>query len=200
MKKREWQTRIPKSYWKWFEIAGISARARLVLIAIKTFADKDGGNAWPAVRTLSSMTGLSAKTVHRAISELVQNGFLSKEVRRGLSNLYSIASPDNLTDVLRSNLPTRPGQNDQRSVKNADQGGLILGVIGNSSSLTASKSKNSASKKTRSFDETSVDDFPPDYFRTREARQMFLRRKHEWEEIEQRISQGENLMVRGVER
>lgn len=65
---------------------------RFVLLAIADCANDDGEQAWPAVSTLASKTGLSERTVQRCVKSLTALGELRVQAnagRRGC-NLYSL--------------------------------------------------------------------------------------------------------------
>lgn len=51
-------------------IAEIGANCFVIWIAIKTHADFNTGIAWPSIRRLAEITGLSVNTVQKAIKEL----------------------------------------------------------------------------------------------------------------------------------
>lgn len=62
--------------------AEIGANCFIVWIAIKTHADFNNGTAWPSIRRLGEITGLSVNTVQKAIAGL-ETASLLKIVRAG---------------------------------------------------------------------------------------------------------------------
>ncbi len=72
----------------------LPTRARIVYMNLKDRADKDGGS-FPSLGKISSDTGLSKRTVQRAIDDLIKHKYLQKEKRfRGnnatSSNYYKL--------------------------------------------------------------------------------------------------------------
>jgi len=71
---------------------------KLVLLGIANHADRDGGNAWPSLKTLAMYVGRSDQTVRRSIRELEKRGLLVVELHGGgtfkhngyRSNLYRV--------------------------------------------------------------------------------------------------------------
>lgn len=56
--------------------AEIGANGFIIWVAIKTHADFNTGVAWPSIRRLAAITGLSDKTVQKVIKELEQANLL----------------------------------------------------------------------------------------------------------------------------
>ena len=72
----------------------LSPRSKLVYMYLKDRANKDG-QCWPAIQTIGRDLGLSRSTVKRALKELEQAAFLTKQGRKrenegDTSNLYQI--------------------------------------------------------------------------------------------------------------
>jgi len=65
--------------WKWSQASG---NALLVLLAIADWAEDDGSNAYPHIRTLAAKCRLSERTVERTITKLEALGEL-RVLRRG---------------------------------------------------------------------------------------------------------------------
>lgn len=63
-------------------VSEIGANCFVIWIAIKTHADFNTGTAWPSIRRISAITGLSDKTVQKALKEL-QAAHLLKIVKTG---------------------------------------------------------------------------------------------------------------------
>ena len=63
-------------------VSEIGANCFVIWIAIKTHADFNTGTAWPSIRRISAITGLSDKTVQKALKDL-QAAHLLKIVQTG---------------------------------------------------------------------------------------------------------------------
>lgn len=63
-------------------VSEIGANCFVIWIAIKTHADFNTGTAWPSIRRIASITGLSDKTVQKALRDL-QAAHLLKVTRSG---------------------------------------------------------------------------------------------------------------------
>jgi len=63
-------------------VSEIGANCFVIWIAIKTHADFNTGTAWPSVRRIAEITGLSSMTVQKAIKDL-QTHHLLKVVKSG---------------------------------------------------------------------------------------------------------------------
>jgi len=71
---------------------------KLVLLGIANHADRDGGNAFPSLKTLAMYVGRSDQTVRRSIRELEKRGLVVVELHGGgtfkhggyRSNLYRV--------------------------------------------------------------------------------------------------------------
>lgn len=63
-------------------VSEIGANCFVIWIAIKTHADFNTGTAWPSIRRISAITGLSDKTVQKSLKEL-QAAHLLKIVQSG---------------------------------------------------------------------------------------------------------------------
>lgn len=68
----------------------LDASAVRVLCAVGLHTDATGGNVWTSVNTLARESGVSESTVHRAISTLVEHGYLRVIPRTGKTNLYEV--------------------------------------------------------------------------------------------------------------
>ncbi len=58
----------------------LPARAVAVYLVLNEYANKEG-YCFPSLKTIAQGSGLSKSTVKRAINDLVQSGFISKEQR-----------------------------------------------------------------------------------------------------------------------
>ncbi|WP_166037893.1 helix-turn-helix domain-containing protein [Sphingosinicella sp. YJ22] len=70
----------------------LSSNRKFVLLAL---ADKINGKnpergCWPSVASLVSMTGLSDRTVQKALNELEEAGHLTRKKRSGSSSIYHL--------------------------------------------------------------------------------------------------------------
>lgn len=63
-------------------VSEIGANCFVIWIAIKTHADFNTGNAWPSIRRIAEITGLSNMTVQKALKEL-QAQHLLKIIKAG---------------------------------------------------------------------------------------------------------------------
>jgi hypothetical protein len=65
--------------------------AKLVLLAIASYAQPDGSSAFPSVSTLSNKTGISERQIKRLITSLENSGELTVERSKGRkANIYKI--------------------------------------------------------------------------------------------------------------
>ncbi len=55
-----------------WRLPDVTASQRLVLLALASFTDKNGSNAYPSLATLAKMCSCDRSTVHRAIKSLVK--------------------------------------------------------------------------------------------------------------------------------
>lgn len=63
-------------------VSEIGANCFVIWIAIKTHADFNTGSAWPSIRRIAEITGLSSMTVQKALKDL-QTAHLLKVVKTG---------------------------------------------------------------------------------------------------------------------
>jgi DNA-binding transcriptional MocR family regulator len=54
-----------------WRLPDVTSMQRLVLLALASFTDKNGSNAYPSLQTLASMACCNRSTVHRAIKSLI---------------------------------------------------------------------------------------------------------------------------------
>lgn len=63
-----------------FELpATVGPEDRLLLLALASFCDRDGGNAYPSVATLATMTRVSTRPVQRRLRKLERQGLIAKQ-------------------------------------------------------------------------------------------------------------------------
>ena len=67
----------------WALEAPVSGTQKVVLIGIASHADKFGDNAWPSIETLAGYAYVDARSVQRAIGDLIKAGFVTKLVNEG---------------------------------------------------------------------------------------------------------------------
>lgn len=67
----------------WALEAPVGGTQKVVLIGIASHADKHGDNAWPSIETLAGYAYVDARSVQRAIGDLVKAGLLFKDVNGG---------------------------------------------------------------------------------------------------------------------
>ena len=57
---------------------GLSLQARAVYAILSTFANREG-ICWPTVKTLSELSGVSRRTMHRLLNELEKKKYIKRE-------------------------------------------------------------------------------------------------------------------------
>lgn len=82
------------SYFSTIYIDNLPHRAKAVYMYFRDRANKEGV-CWPGINRIASDLDMSRSTVKRALGDLIQNGYIGKELRlRGngsfSSNLYTI--------------------------------------------------------------------------------------------------------------
>jgi DNA-binding transcriptional ArsR family regulator len=89
------------------EIAGLNRSALLVLCKILAHLHEQSGEARPSIKRLTRATGLSERTVQRAINDLTDAGLM--EVSRGggrnRASVYRFKNPVNNNDAVSSAKP-----------------------------------------------------------------------------------------------
>ena len=78
---------IEASKWVWQQDA--TPTEKLVLLVIADHANAEGANAYPSVERMAHMTGLSTRTVIRAVAALVRARLLIVRKVRGRGNAYN---------------------------------------------------------------------------------------------------------------
>lgn len=73
--------------WAWENGRGTAAQ-RLVLLALADSANDDG-ECWPGMGTIAKKTGVSVRSVHRAIGALEQAGLVEVQERRRSNGSYT---------------------------------------------------------------------------------------------------------------
>ena len=61
-----------------WRLADISSMERLVLLALSSFTDRQGANAYPSLQTLAKMCSCDRSTVHRAIKSLTARQLIER--------------------------------------------------------------------------------------------------------------------------
>ena len=59
-----------------WRLPDVTSMQRLVLLALASFTDKTGANAYPSLATLASMACCNRSTVHRAIKSLIARQYI----------------------------------------------------------------------------------------------------------------------------
>ena len=70
------------------KITGLPAPQEVVLLHLADFAD-DNREAWPKIKTLAELAGLSERATHNAVKELVKIGLITKR-RSQYSSRYTV--------------------------------------------------------------------------------------------------------------
>lgn len=91
--------------WKYSRSKGST---KLILLAVADHAHDDGTGAWPSQTTLAEKTGLSERTVRRELKRLEQMGELRAVKREGLTTLFSVTTPDKLSNSTPDKLSPTP--------------------------------------------------------------------------------------------
>jgi biotin operon repressor len=96
----------------------LEAREKFVLLAMALYLNTKTGTCWPGLKRLSDQTGLSEKSIRRAIKTLESIGAIEMTKRasdtgRWVSNEYRI-DLEKLESLPAVNLTS--GQSDQRSI------------------------------------------------------------------------------------
>ena len=68
-----------------WRLPDVTASQRLVLLALASFTDKNGSNAYPSLATLAKMCSCNRSTVHRAIKSLIARQLIQRtgKARKG---------------------------------------------------------------------------------------------------------------------
>jgi DNA-binding transcriptional ArsR family regulator len=78
----------------------LSSRARMVAVVLLSYRRGSDGRCDPGVERIAADAGSDARTVRRALVELVEAGVLECEYRRGRSTQYTIQAPTSATESL----------------------------------------------------------------------------------------------------
>ena len=87
----------------------LSSNTKLVLLMLSLYMNHITTAAWPSMTTLASDTGLSKRSVQRALQEARDTGFLVKterftETKGQTSNLYSACIPETPLDTVKHSM------------------------------------------------------------------------------------------------
>ncbi len=94
------------------------ARVGRVGVWLATYADADGGNAFPSRETLAALAGCTEETVTRALKVLVAVGMLTKKRRPNSTAVYQLLMPTERPDWDRHlHLYTETRQRKARAAK-----------------------------------------------------------------------------------
>jgi DNA-binding transcriptional MocR family regulator len=93
--------RLIRPIWR---LENVTASQRLVLLALASFADERGENAYPSQATLSRMCCCSRSTVKRALVELIARGLIAPHgkgrkgtIRYTIAVTHDVAHPGPVT-------------------------------------------------------------------------------------------------------
>lgn len=106
--------RNPKFVWQTeFESAGVKPTSGFVGFVMSNRDNGDGKGFWVSAETIAQVTGLSLRTVERAIAELLRTGWLTQISRgcRGRASRYRLTIPTELPvtdDGYSTELPANP--------------------------------------------------------------------------------------------
>lgn len=111
---------------EWLLDSDVSHKAIRVYAIIARYADSNTLTAWPARQTIATRANCTVKSVDRAVSELVEIGALSKEIRRdekggnhtSLYTLKRIRVGTKSTQGGRQNRPQGGDKIDPRTITN----------------------------------------------------------------------------------
>lgn len=102
-------------FWDYNDIFDVplSAQAKLVRLYLARCADQENRQAWPSLSTIAKHCGISRTTVKKAITELLETGWLDKRTRRTergdyATTVYILCHPAE-KDKLTENLPSLEG-------------------------------------------------------------------------------------------
>jgi hypothetical protein len=71
--------------------SNLETNRKFILLCYANFCNDEGENTWPAVATISKMTGLSERTVQRVTTQMISEGILSRDGKhRSGTNKYKI--------------------------------------------------------------------------------------------------------------
>lgn len=73
-----------------FEVTGITAAQKVVLLVLANHAGHDGTNAWPSVATISRKSCLSDRRVISALRSLEEMGLVSRRERPGRTSVFDL--------------------------------------------------------------------------------------------------------------
>ena len=81
--------------WQWTLLTSdLSANARLVAMTLRLFGDTEGKGIRPSIETIAAATGLSPRTVQKALTELLNAHFLTGERSAGRTpSRFELALP-----------------------------------------------------------------------------------------------------------
>src|SRR5262245_51946878 len=86
IKREAWVKRILKD-------RELNPHFKVVAVALSMYLNRKTKTAWPEVRTLAEMCGISKTYAHQAVRALQRRGYLSIEARRFSGKLHNIYQP-----------------------------------------------------------------------------------------------------------
>lgn len=100
----------------------LPANEMLVLLAMADHSDHEGNNIYPSIGLIAWKTGYSESQVRRIIKRLVKSQVLTRQERRGESNLYGIDLSKGAQKEPYNSAKRNPLQNDTPSIAMTPQG------------------------------------------------------------------------------
>ena len=92
-----------------WRLPDVTAAQRLVLLALASFTDQRGANAYPSQSTLARMCCCSRSTIKRALASLIRRGLISPQGKGRKGTIRYSVVPSPVTYVkAHSDPPTRP--------------------------------------------------------------------------------------------
>ena len=150
----------------WIEKAwavALPAREKLVLLAIVSHANAEGC-CWPGIERLVDMTGLSRRTVLRAISTLEDVGVITVERGAGRANRYRVNAHNEPQKPVPARHQCQRDTGANQSPTSANQSQTSANVTPTSANVTPELSKNYKNKnknksKSNARDELALPDW-----------------------------------------
>lgn len=105
----------------------LSTTAKALVFVLGTYVNGPGQGAWPSQKTLMKYMGVAERTLRRAQEELIERGYLRKEVRKRAgfkhSNLYTLLTPDIVLSIepATSDLFEEPATGDRSEPATGDR-------------------------------------------------------------------------------
>ena len=120
---------------KWIVKQPLKSTVKFVLLALEFHADIQTGHCFPSVAAVREYTGLTRKTIHKALATLEKGGYIIVEKRAGYVSHYTLTIPENQgsidarveSDTGVENDPTTGVENDPTTgVENDPTTGVVF--------------------------------------------------------------------------